>query len=77
VVLKLRIGGLSKVLDNFKKHIEITSSKGSIKIIGVDTLQSIHEVITVLDRNISTDIGYALNIKHLKAYCDRNLNILK
>lgn len=67
-IISMREGGISKGLEQLSKDIEATSSHGSITMMGVDPLQSIRAVIGTLDTYISTGIGYAINIKHLREY---------
>jgi len=47
-IISMREGGISKGLDELSKYIEVTSSQGSVKIMGVDPLQSIRAVIGTL-----------------------------
>ena len=67
-IISMREGGISQGLMELSKYIESTESKGSVKIMGIDPLQSTKEIINVLDTYISTGIGYARSIKFLREY---------
>jgi len=67
-IMSMREGGISKGLSDLSAYIETTSQHGSVKIMGVDPLQSTRAIIQTLDQYISTGIGYAISIKFLKDY---------
>lgn len=76
-IVSMREGRISKALADLTIYIEATEKQGSVlRLKGVDPLQAIKEIIKILDRNISTGIGYARNIKFLKEYSLKN-QILK
>lgn len=69
-IISMREGGITKGLMELTKYIESTEKHGSVKLMGIDPLQSTKEIINVLDTYISTGIGYAITIKHLRQYID-------
>lgn len=72
-IVSMREGRISKALADLTIYIEATEKQGSVlRLKGVDPLQAIKEIIKILDRNISTGIGYARNIKFLKEYSFKN-----
>ncbi len=75
-IVTSREGGISQDLDNLRKYIVKTEKKGGISIMGVNPLQASKEIINVLDRNISTGIGYGNDIRFLSDYISKH-NILK
>lgn len=71
-IISMREGGITQGLMELTRYIESTEKHGSVKIMGVDPLQSTKEIINVLDTYISTGIGYAITVKHLRQYIDRH-----
>lgn len=71
-ILSLREGGISLQLQNYLNEIELSKQTGSIELMGVDPLSATEETIKILDKYISTGIGYARNIEYLKAYLTKN-----
>lgn len=71
-IISLREGGISAGLQDYLKRINETESQGSVKIMGIDPLQATKETITILDKYISTGIGYARNISFLQSYISKN-----
>jgi hypothetical protein len=71
-IVSMREGRISKALKDLTVQIENTEKQGFAHLMGVDPLQAIKEIIKILDRNISTGIGYARNIKFLKEYSLKN-----
>jgi S1-C subfamily serine protease len=71
-IISMREGGISRELQRLHDHISKTESRGSISMLGVNALQSTKEIIDVLNRHISTGIGYAITNKHLTAYLQKN-----
>jgi S1-C subfamily serine protease len=71
-ILSMREGGVTQALMQLSKEIEATQRHGSIGLMGIDPLKSLREIIQVLDTYISTGIGYAINIKHLREYIARH-----
>ncbi len=71
-IINMREGGISKGLSDLTDHIDRTSKNGSVKIMGVDPLQSTRAIIETLDRYISTGIGYTVSIKFLKDYLTKH-----
>ncbi|RZB38327.1 MAG: hypothetical protein SRB2_00075 [Desulfobacteraceae bacterium Eth-SRB2] len=70
-IVSMREGGISKGLKKLRKYITKTEKHGSVKLMGVDPLQSTKEIVNVMDLYISTGIGYAISSKHLKIYLDK------
>jgi S1-C subfamily serine protease len=58
-IISMREGGISRGLADLTDYIEKTSGSGSVRIMGVDPLQSTRAIIQTLDKYISTGIGYA------------------
>lgn len=71
-IISLREGGISAELENHLKKINEAELQSSIKILGVDPLQTMKETITILNKYISTGIGYARNISFLQSYMLKN-----
>ncbi|MFC5684611.1 S1 family peptidase [Flavobacterium sp. MAHUQ-51] len=71
-IISLREGGISAELQSYLKRINDTQSQGSIEIMGINPLQATKETITILDKYISTGIGYARNISFLQNYISKN-----
>jgi len=71
-IISMREGGISKGLQKLRKHISKTERHGSVSMMGVNPLQSIKEIVNVLDLYISTGIGYAITSKHLTSYLQRH-----
>ncbi len=65
-LITLREGGISKGLKDLSAYIDESRKHGGILLGGVDTLAAIQATITTLDRYISTGIGYAHAVKHLR-----------
>jgi V8-like Glu-specific endopeptidase len=70
-IISMREGGISLGLQNYLNQIKETEKHGSIQLMGVDPLQLNKETILVLDKYISTGIGYARNIKFLNEYIEK------
>jgi S1-C subfamily serine protease len=65
------------LLDSQGRAVGImTSSRGSVRIMGVDPLQSTKEIIQTLDQYISTGIGYARSIKFAREYLNTHQGLL-
>lgn len=71
-IISLREGGISLGLQNYLSKINESEKEGSIILLGIDPLQASKETITVLDKYISTGIGYARNISHLSDYIKKH-----
>lgn len=71
-IMSMREGGISLALLNYLNQIEKTEAHGSVELMGINPLQLNKETITVLDKYISTGIGYARNIKFLKLYIQKH-----
>jgi S1-C subfamily serine protease len=67
-IISLREGGISAQLEDYLKRINESEAQGSIQLMGVDPLQVTKETITILNKYISTGIGYARNISFLQNY---------
>lgn len=67
-IISMREGGISRGLSDLTDYIDKTSGNGSVRIMGVDPLQSTRAIIQTLDQYISTGIGYAVSVKFLKDY---------
>lgn len=67
-IVSMREGGISKGLQNYMSQITNAEKQGSILLQGVNPLQATKETISVLDKYISTGIGYARNIKYVNDY---------
>jgi V8-like Glu-specific endopeptidase len=69
-IISMREGGISKGLNQLRKHIEEIEKqkRGSLTMWGVNPLQSDKEIINVLNRYISTGIGYARNTSYVRDY---------
>jgi len=65
-IITLRLGGLSKDLEQLAKRIQ--DRKTRVAIDGIDPLVASLEITKTLDRNISTGIGFARSIKFLSDY---------
>lgn len=76
-IVSMREGGISKGLANYLAQISYSEKQGSILLQGVNPLQATKETITVLDKYISTGIGYARNIKYANDYIKKNQIRLK
>lgn len=66
-----------KGLDDLSKHIEATSAQGTVRLMGVDPLQSIKELIKTMDTYISTGIGYAISTRFLNTYIEKHPELLQ
>ena len=71
-IISMREGGISLGLKNYINKINKTEKYGGIKFLGVDQIQLIKETVFVLDKYISTGIGYARNIKYLNDYIEKH-----
>lgn len=71
-ILSMREGGISKGLQDMSVYIDRVSSQGSVHLMGVNPLEAINVLTKTLDTYISTGIGYAINIKYLRAYLKKN-----
>jgi len=75
-IISSREGGIPQALDQIRKTIGAMGSQNVISVktnnITVDFLQVDKEVINVLDRYISTGIGYARNISSAREYVRRH-----
>jgi V8-like Glu-specific endopeptidase len=71
-IISLREGGISAQLEDYLKRINESESQGSIQLMGVDPLQVTKETITILNKYISTGIGYARSISFLQNYIVKN-----
>lgn len=71
-LVSMREGGISQGLAELSDFIATTSAHGSVTLMGVDPLQSIRAITQTLDTYISTGIGYARNISHLRQYLERH-----
>lgn len=71
-IISLREGGISAQLEDYLKRINESEAQGSIQLMGVNPLQATKETIKILDKYISTGIGYARNISFLKNYMIKN-----
>lgn len=67
-IINSREGGISLGLSEYKNKINDTKKWGSVGFMGIDPLDMALETINVLDKYISTGIGYAINIKYLYQY---------
>lgn len=67
-IISLREGGISAQLEDYLKRINESEAQGSVQLMGVDPLQATKETITILNKYISTGIGYARNISYLQNY---------
>jgi len=67
-IVDMREGGISKGLQDLRGFIKISGQYGSVQMVGVDPLKAIGAIIDTLDKYISTGIGYAVSIKHLRNY---------
>jgi len=76
-IVSMREGGISRGLEELKAEINRTSSQGSVRMMGIDTLQSTKAIIETLDRYISTGIGYAVSVRFAREYLDKNPGLLK
>ena len=75
-IVNAREGGISQGLEDLRKHIIKTESQGRMSLMGVDPLQASKEIVNVLDRHISTGIGYAVDARFLSEYVKKH-KILK
>ncbi|OAB28061.1 hypothetical protein FBFR_09430 [Flavobacterium fryxellicola] len=71
-IISLREGGISLGLQNYLSKINDSEKQGSIQLMGIDPLQASKETITILDKYISTGIGYARNISFLSEYIKKH-----
>jgi S1-C subfamily serine protease len=76
-IVSMREGGISKGLSDLTKQIDQTASQGSVRMMGVDSLQATKSIIQTLDQYISTGIGYAINIKFARDYINKSPDLLK
>jgi S1-C subfamily serine protease len=77
-ILSNREGGISQGLDQARKMIDqATKSGGSVKMFGVDPLETDRMLINTLDAYISTGIGYARNIRFAREYIASNKMLTK
>jgi Trypsin-like peptidase domain len=67
-IVSMREGGISKGLQDLQVYIEKTSAKGSVRIMGVNPLQSTRAIIQTMDQYISTGIGYARSVQFIREY---------
>lgn len=71
-IISLREGGIGLGLQNYLSKINESEKQGSIQLMGIDPLQASKETIAVLDKYISTGIGYARNISYLSDYIKKH-----
>ncbi len=71
-IVSMKEGGISLGLQNYLNQINKTEKIGGVKTFGVDLLQVTKETISVLDKYISTGIGYARSIKYVTDYIRKN-----
>lgn len=76
-IVSMREGGISLGLQALSVYIDNTSKQGSVSIFGVDPLKAIREVTQTLDTYISTGIGYARSIAHVRDYLAAHAGLLK
>jgi S1-C subfamily serine protease len=76
-IVSMREGGISRGLNELTLHIDNTAHQGSVRIMGVDPLQSTKAIIQTLDQYISTGIGYSRSIKFVREYFEKNPALLK
>jgi S1-C subfamily serine protease len=80
-IISSREGGISEGLDGVAKRIaDLEEGRSGIKITatigGVNTLAVTKELISTIDRYISTGIGYARSIKSLQEYIEKHPKLL-
>lgn len=71
-IVNRREGGITKDLAELRESITKTEKHGRVTLMGVDPLQSSKEIVNVLNRHISTGIGYAVKITFLKDYLNKH-----
>jgi S1-C subfamily serine protease len=67
-IVSNREGGISPALSALSSQIANSEKSGTVKLMGVDTLQSTENLIKTLDEYISTGIGYARRVAPLENY---------
>jgi len=67
-IISLREGEISLALQNYSQTIDKNKDIGNVQIMGINPLEATKETIKVLDKYISTGIGYAKNINFLREY---------
>lgn len=77
-IVSMREGGISRELETLRQYINLSSRSGnSVRIMGVDPLQSTNAIIATLDQYISTGIGYARSIKFARDYLGKHPDLMK
>jgi V8-like Glu-specific endopeptidase len=68
-VISFRLGGIGPGLDQLRTRIKKMGA--SVAIGGINVLDTDKAIIDVLDRTISTGVGYAINAKYLRDYIQK------
>lgn len=76
-IISQREGQISDSLQEIVRKIDKDAERGSIRLMSLDPSAAIKDLTQVLDKHISTGIGYARNIGLLDAYLKRTPHILK
>jgi len=81
-IISNREGGISQGLEDVTKQItDLEEGRSGVKVRismgGVNTFGVTKELITTLDKYISTGIGYARSVKALQSYIEKNPDSLK
>ena len=67
-IISMRLGGIGKGLSELRERIAASTEKFSVQILDIDPLEATKGVIDVVDRTISTGIGYARSTIFLDKY---------
>ncbi|MBN1361944.1 MAG: trypsin-like peptidase domain-containing protein [Sedimentisphaerales bacterium] len=69
-IMSFRLGGIGRGLEQVRAQIAKAGSR--VRIGGVDTLETDKAIIDVLDRTISTGVGYARSVSHVRDYAQKH-----
>ncbi len=72
-IITLREGGINQELQNVLNEIKSSESYGNIQLMGIDPLKAQKETIQVLNKYISTGIGYAYSIRYMMKWYEKYL----
>ncbi len=76
-IVSMREGGISQGLQQLAAYIDQTAQHGSVKLMGVDSLQATKAIVQTLDQYISTGIGYARSSRFVGSYVSNNPDLFR
>ncbi|MFV8328418.1 S1 family peptidase [Flavobacterium sp. ZS1P14] len=71
-IVSSKEGGISANLESYLNAIKESEQQGTVQLMGINPLQATKETIVILDKYISTGIGYANNIKFTSEFIRKN-----